>query len=127
MNDWGCRWWHITEQGLWTVQVNSSQISWIRHLGAMQAWPDLHGCTGVAWDVTGIGAGAFFSTAGMAGTAGAWFLWVAGIVGAVDVGYMCSAGGGNAGYATEKQCLVRACSVAVVPLGTVLTALTVCS
>ena len=59
-NDWGCRWWHITEQGPWTVWVDSSQISWIRCLGAMWAWPDLHGCTGVARDVAGIGAGAFF-------------------------------------------------------------------
>ena len=31
------------------------------------------------------------------------------------------AGGGNAGCAAEKQCLVGSCSVAVVPLGTVLT------
>ena len=60
----------------------------------------------------------------MVGTAGAWFIWVASVVGAVDVGCMCSAGGGNAGYATEKWCLVRAHGVAVVPLGTVSTALT---
>ena len=26
----------------------------------MQAWLDLHGCTGVTWDVTGIGAGCSF-------------------------------------------------------------------
>ena len=38
----------------------------------MWAQPDLHGCTGVAWDVTGIGAGAFLLTAGMTGTGGAW-------------------------------------------------------
>ena len=31
---------------------------------------DLHGCPGVAWDVTGIGTGAFLLTAGVAGTAG---------------------------------------------------------
>ena len=37
--------------------VESSYISWIRHLGAMQAWLDLCGCTGVAWDVTDISAG----------------------------------------------------------------------
>ena len=35
-----------------------------------------------------------------------------------------SVGGGSAGCATEKQCLVGACSVVVVPLGTMLTALT---
>ena len=62
----------------------------------------------------------------MAGTAGAWFIWVASVAGAVDVdvGCMCSVGGGNAGCATEKWCLVGACGVAVVPLGTVSTALT---
>ena len=49
----------LQKQGPWTVQVESSQIPWIRHLGAMLAWPDLCGCTGVAWDVTGIDAGAF--------------------------------------------------------------------
>ena len=37
---------------------------------------------------------------------------------------MCCVGGGGAGCAAEKQCLVRACGVAVVPLGTVLTTLT---
>ena len=89
----------------------------------MQAWPDLCGCTSVAWDVTGIGARAFFWTAGMAGTAGAWFIRIAGVAGAVDVGCMCGVGGGNAGCAAEKQCLVGACSVAVVPHGTVSTAL----
>ena len=90
----------------------------------MQVWPDLCGCTGVAWDVTVIGARAFFGTAGMVGTAGACFIWVAGVAGAADVGCMHGAGGGDAGCSTEKQCLVRACSVAVVPLGTVSTALT---
>ena len=60
----------------------------------------------------------------MMGTAGAWFIWVAGIVGAVVVGCMHCAGGGDAGCATEKWCLVGACGVAVVPLGTVLTTLT---
>ena len=90
----------------------------------MQAWPDLCGCTGVAWDVTGIGAGAFFWTAGMAGTAGACFIWVASVAGAADVGCMHGAGGGAAGCATKKWGLVRACSVAVVPLRTVSAALT---
>ena len=37
---------------------------------------------------------------------------------------MCGAGGGDAGCAAKKQCLVGACGVAVVPLGTVLAALT---
>ena len=90
----------------------------------MWAWPDLCGCTGVAWDVTGIGAGAFFGKDGMAGTAGAWFIWFAGVAGAVNVGCMHGAGGGNAGCAAEKWCLIGACSVAVVPLGRVSTVLT---
>ena len=63
----------------------------------------------------------------MAGTARACFIWVAGVAGAAGVGCMCGAGGGDAGCATEKQCLVRACGVAVVPLGTVSAALTLCS
>ena len=67
-NDWGCIWWCVTI----TRSVDSlgsilPGFPWIQHLGAMWAWPDLCGCTGVAWDVAGIGARAFFRTAGMAG------------------------------------------------------------
>ena len=76
----------LRKQGLWTVQVKSSQISWIRHLGAMQAKLDLCGCTGVAWDVTDIIARAFFQTAGVAGTARAWLVWVASVTGAAGAG-----------------------------------------
>ena len=90
----------------------------------MQAWPDLSGCTGVAWDVTDIGARAFCWTAGVSGTAEAWFIWVASVAGALDMGCMHGAGEGNAGCAAKKQCLVGACGVAVVPLGTVSAALT---
>ena len=35
------------------------KISWIRCLGTMQAWLDLHGSTGVVWDVIGISARVF--------------------------------------------------------------------
>ena len=63
----------------------------------------------------------------MAGTAGACFIWVASVAGAADVGCMHGAGGGDAGCAAKKWWLERACSVAVVPLGTVSAALTVCS
>ena len=59
----------------------------------------------------------------MAGTAGACFIWVAGVAGAVGVGCICGAGGVAAGCAAKKQWLDRACSVAVVPLGTVSAAL----
>ena len=89
----------------------------------MQAWLDLHGCTGVAWDVADIGAWAFFQTAGMAGTAGAWLIWVASVAGAAGVGCICCVGGGGAGCTTKRCCQVRTCGVAVVPLGTVSTAL----
>ena len=60
----------------------------------------------------------------MAGIAGAWFIWVASVAGAVGVGCMHCAGCDGAGCAAEKWCLVRACSVAVVPFGTVSTVLT---
>ena len=56
------------------------------------------------------------------GIAGTWFVWVASVAGAAGVSCTCLSGGGNAGHATEKQCQLRACSVAVVPLGTVSTA-----
>ena len=60
----------------------------------------------------------------MVGTAGACFIWVAGVAGAADVGCMHGAGGGDAGCAAKKWWLDRACSVAVVSLGTVSAALT---
>ena len=49
------------------------------------------------------------------------------VAGAVDVGCMHGAGVGDAGCAAKKRWLDRACSVAVVPLGTVSAALTLCS
>ena len=66
---WGCGWQHIAN----------------KVCGQSLAWLDLRGCTGVAWVVTDFGAGAFFWTAGMAGTAGACFIWVASVAGAGDV------------------------------------------
>ena len=60
----------------------------------------------------------------MAGTAGAWLIWVAIVAGAAGVGCIHSAGCGSAGCTTKKHCQVRTCSVAVVPLGTVSAALT---
>ena len=60
----------------------------------------------------------------MVGTAGTCFIWVANVAGAAEVGCMHGAGAGDAGCSTMKQGLNRACSVAVVPLGTVTTALT---
>ena len=60
----------------------------------------------------------------MVGTTGACFIWVAGVAGAADVGCMCGTGRADAGCAAKKWCLVGACSVAVVPPGTALVALT---
>ena len=60
----------------------------------------------------------------MAGAAGACFIRVSSVAGAADVGCMHGADGGGAGCATKKQWLDRGCSVAVVPLRTVLAALT---
>ena len=90
----------------------------------MWAWLDLCGCTGVAWDFTDFGAGAFFWTADVAGTAGACFIWLASVAGAADVGCMHGAGGDDAGCAAKKWWLDRACGVALVSLGTVSAALT---
>ena len=79
----------------------------------------------MAWDVTDFGNGALFWMAGVAGTAGTCFIWGAGVAGAGDVG--CMHGAGDAGCAAKKRWLDRACGVAVVPLGTLLAALTLCS
>ena len=63
----------------------------------------------------------------MVGTVGACCIWVASVAGAAEVGCMHGAGEGDAGCATKKWWLDRACGVAVVPLGTVSAALTLCS
>ena len=60
----------LQKHGPCKVQVESSQISWIRCLGAMQAQPYLQGCTGVAWDVTDVGAGHSFEQLGWQGQLG---------------------------------------------------------
>ena len=60
----------------------------------------------------------------MVGTAGAWFIWVTSVADAVGAGCMHCAGGGGAGCTAKKQCQVRTCGVAVVPLEAVSTALT---
>ena len=90
----------------------------------MRAWPDLCGCTGVAWDVTDFGAGAILLNSWHGRNRWSLFHLGAGVAGAAGVSCMCGAGGGDAGCAAKKQWLDRACSVAVVPLGTVSAALT---
>ena len=82
----------------------------------MWAQPDLHGCTGVAWDVTGIGVGASFeqvvwqeqvepASSGLP-VMQVQQMWAACMVqvGAMQVVLL------------RSSCLVGACSVAVVPL-----------
>ena len=68
-----------------------SYSSWIRHLGAMQEWPNLQGCTGATLGVADVGAdtGATFWTAGVCG------FGVAGIVGETGRGCGSCAGAGR--------------------------------
>ena len=87
----------------------------------MQARPDLRGCTGVAWDVTDFGAGGILLNSWHGRNS--WSLFHLGCS-VAGVGCRHGAGGGDAGCAAKKQWLDRACSVAVVPLGTVSAALT---
>ena len=75
----------------------------------MWAWPDLHDCTGVAWDVIDFGTGALFWTAGMSGTVEACFICVASVVGGAGVGCMHGADGGNAGCSTLCSTLKQSC------------------
>ena len=63
----------------------------------------------------------------MAGTAGAWLVWVASVAGAAGVGCIHCAGCSGAGCTFKKHCQLGTCGVAFVPLGTVSTALTLCS
>ena len=121
---WRCMWWCMTR----TRSVDSpgqqfldllDQASWCHAGMAGSLW--LHRC--------GMGCHrhwcqAFFWTVGVAGTAGACFIWVASGAGTAGVGCMHGAGGGDAGCATKKWWLDRAWGVVVVPLGTVLAALT---
>ena len=56
------------------------QSSWIRHLGAVWAQPDLWGCTGAMLGVTDIGAG-MGATSGTAGVCGFGVTSIAGAAG----------------------------------------------
>ena len=63
------------------------KISWIRHLGAMQAWPDLHEPAQLwHWMLQALVVGHSFEQLVWQGTAGAWFIWDAGVVGAAGCG-----------------------------------------
>ena len=77
---------------------------------------------GAALDVTGIGAGVTFWTAGMVGIAVAF--GVTGMVGVTSVGCAGCEGLVGAGHGTEKWCLAGTCGMVVVASGMVWTALT---
>ena len=122
---WGCMQWHI----MITESVDSpgqqfldllDQASWCHAGMARSSW--LHRC--------GMGCHRLWCQGILLNSwhgRDSWsllHLGCSGVAGAADVGCMCGAVGGAAGCAAKKQWLDRACSVAVVPLGTVLAALT---
>ena len=122
--DWGCVWWHVTI----TRSVDSLSQEFLdfldqasgSHVGmARSSW--LHRC--------GMGCHRHWCQGVLLNSwcgRNSWSL--------VHLSCQCCRCGlcvlcrwGDTGCATEKWCLVRACGVAVVPLGTVLTTLTLCS
>ena len=121
---WGCMQWHITiaravdslgqqfldllDQAFW-CHAGMARSSWLHRcgMGCHRHW-----CQGILMNSR------------VAGTAGACFIWVAYGAGTKGVGCMHGAGWDDAGCAAKKWGLVRACGVAVVPLGTMSVALT---
>ena len=79
---------------------------------------------GAALDVTGIGVGATFWTAGMVATPVACGFGVGGVAGVTSVGCAGCEGLVCAGCDTETQGLAGACGVVVVASGTVSAGLT---
>ena len=119
-NEWGCRWWHITR----TRSVDSLGQQFLDFLDQASGCP------------VGMARSSWLHRCGM----GCHRHWCWGVPlnswcgrnnwSLVHLGCWCCrcglhalAGGGSAVCAAEKQCLVGACGVAVVPLGTVSTAL----
>ena len=125
---WGCIWQHVaTARSVDSLGQEFldflDQASWC-HAGTAWIFVAAHA---VAWDVTGIGAwGIPCEQLVWQGQLEPVFIRVASVAWCSRMWAACAGAGcgGNAGCAAEKQCLVGACSVAVVPLGTVLTALT---
>ena len=93
-------------------------------MDAVQAQPDLLGCTGAALGLAGIDAGATFQTTDMVGTAVVCGFGVTGIVAVTGKGCTSCAGLVGAGCGADMQGLAGACSVAVVVSGTVSVGLT---
>ena len=77
--------------------LEGSYSSWIRHLGAVWAWPDLWGCTGAMLGVADIGAG----TGGTSRTAGVCGFVVTGVAGAT--GRACSSCAGLVGAGSGAE------------------------
>ena len=78
----------------WTV---GQLYSWIKHLGAVWAQPDLWGCTGAMLGVADVGT----DTGTTSGTAGVCGFRVAGIAGATGGGCSSCAGLAGAGSGAE--------------------------
>ena len=83
--------------GVSSCGPEGSYSSWIRHFGAVQAWPDLWGCTGATLGVADVGTGTG-ATSGIAGICG---FGVTGIVGVTGRGCHKCAGLVGAGILTE--------------------------
>ena len=94
------------------------QSSWIRHLGAVWAWPNLQGCTGAMLGVADVGTGA------TSGRAGICCFVVAGVVSATGRGCSSCADLVGAGAVTEMQGMAGACDVIDVTAGVVSVGLT---
>ena len=103
--------------------LEGSYSSWIRHWGAVWAWPNLQGCTGATLGVADIVKG----TGMTSGTAGVCGFGVTGVVGATGGGCSSFAGLAGAGSGAEMQGLAGACRVALVTAGVVSVGLTLCS
>ena len=97
-----------SELGFSSHGLEGSYSSWIRHLGAVWAWPNLWGCRGATLGVAAVGT----DTGATSGTAGVCGFGVAGIAGATGRGCSNCAGLAGAGIVTEMQGLMGPYSVA---------------
>ena len=92
--------WGQSESGFSSCRLEGSYSSWIRHLGAVWAQPNLWDCTGAALHFADNGAGIGVTS----GTAGVCGFGVPGIVGATGGGCGSCAG-------LEVQAMLQKCEV----------------
>ena len=85
--------WGHSESGFSSHGQDGSYDSWIRHLGAVKAWPDLLGCIGTILDVADIGTGTGVTSGTGAGATGRGCGSCAGLAGAGGGAEMCSLAG----------------------------------